>query len=191
MWSMDARGKSVCERCLVSDVKVLAGFALVKCFGVLSVQEAVRPLSLSRTHPSNPVLQSVLINKSSQIETSLTCCNFFFCFYHPHFLLSSSVSLYIFFIYISPNFALLTHSTACDVPSLLFLGYAPLTVSFTRVSPVSSFSVCQPAASPGPRTPAQSQQWPEERPAHVGVCGCYLQHDGGEKICAQLNFCDL
>lgn len=136
-------------------------------------------VSLCHTSTNPPVFlrPSVLISSPSTSMTDLT---------HQCFVLLSSLSP--FFLFISPSFCpylylCFAHPLGCLWrPFPAVPGCAPLTVSFTRVSPVSSFSICQPHAAPGPRSPAQSQQRPKERPAYFCVCGCHLQYDTGEQM---------
>ncbi len=155
----------------------------------MSGRVAVCPLpwlSLCLT-PTNPPIKpnlpeaiSAISNSSpSACMTDLTYTNVL-CFYHPFPLLPSSLYLPLSVPYYT--FALLTHSAACDIPSLLSLAVhhwlCPLPES--HLCPRSaSASPMQPSAH-GPLRSRSSDR--KKRPAYFCVCRCHFQYDTGEQM---------
>ncbi len=142
-------------------------------------------LSLSHTHQSTHQTQSTWGHQCYQQQFPI--CLYDWSNIYQCFVLLSSLSPSPF-LFISPSFCPLlylcfAHPLGCLWhPFPAIPGCAPLTVSFTRVSPVSSFSICKPHAALGPRTPTQSQQRSKERPAYFCVCRCHFQYDTGEQM---------
>lgn len=101
-------------------------------------------LCLTPTNPPVFLRPSVLISSPSTSMTDLTYTNVL-CFYHPSPLLS--FSLYLPLSVPTSTFALLTHSAACDVPSLLSLAV------HHWLCPLPEFHLCPRSASASPMPP--------------------------------------
>lgn len=127
---------------------------------------------LSLAPPSNPATSSL----APMLQQPAVCYNLTIgCFVllspkpSSSSLSTLSLSIALFFspmpLLCSPNSAAFTHAPIGWFPC------AAMTVSFTRVSPVSSFSLAQPPAPDAARTRAQPQHRPaeEHHPAHLGL----------------------
>lgn len=128
-------------------------FDVIKCFGdkcVVRPGTRMSPATVSVSHPS--IKPSPPICTFKQIETSLTWCNLF-CFYHPRFLLSSSVSLYISVSIFLNIFALLCSPTRLLATSLPCCSLA----APHWLCPLPEFHLC-------PRSASASQLHPPARP---------------------------